>query len=90
MTGRALKVYGWTNWRNECPRAPNGGRQTREICAAPSKAAAERALGERIPQGFGGITGNDEEIAQAMSEPGVVFWRPLDHFGRGKPWTRVK
>ena len=37
---------------------------------------------------YGGETGNPTEITQAMSEPGVVFWRPLDD--RSGRWRRAE
>ena len=86
---RPLKVYGWRGWRSACPPAPNGGRQTREIVAAPSIAAALRAAGDAGPSREEICsTGNAEEIATAMQEPGIVFWIPLD---ARKPhsWVRV-
>lgn len=78
---KQLKVYAWQGWRNECPPAANGNHQTREICAAPSAAAAARAAGVKSPARLGsnfGLTGNVHEIETAMKEPGVVFWSPLD------------
>jgi len=76
-----LKVYGWQGHRSECPPAANGGQQTREIVAAPSKAAAARAAGKKDPRSLFNFdeTGNQHEIEIAMAEPGTVFWRPLDH-----------
>jgi hypothetical protein len=87
---RKLKVYGWTGYRLECPPAPNGNHQTREVVAAASMAAAARAAGERSPRQMDMCeSGNDEDIAQAMSKPGVVFWRPLNKRD-GSPWTEAK
>lgn len=71
-----MKVFSWIGHRNEAgPRL-----QTHEIVAAPSKAAAARAAGERDPRRLFnlGETGNAADIAIATAEPGVVFWRPLD------------
>lgn len=87
--GRKLKIYGWQGMRRECPAAPNGSRQTREICAAPSMAAVARIMGEKSPRALFnlGETGNGMEIAQAMSEPGVVFWKPLNDY-YGTFWAR--
>ena len=89
MARLKLKVWSWQGWRQECPPARNGGKQTSEVVAAKSMAAAARAAGVKRPaQLFNlGRTGNDEQIAAAMAEPGVVFWRPLDgreKFIRGK------
>lgn len=77
---KKLHVYGWQGWRTECPAAPNGGRQTREVCAAHSKAEAARVAGKKwAHQLFNfGETGNEQDIAAAMAQPGVVLWRPLD------------
>lgn len=79
MTKRKLKVYGWRGYRSECPPAANGNKQTREICAAPTKTAALRAAGTRPSAGdFTGETGNEKEIALAIANPGVVLWAPID------------
>ena len=86
-----LKVYRWTGARRECPRAPNGSRQTRELCAAHSKAELARIVGVKSshsPELWNlSETGNDGDIAIAMAEPGVVFWRPLD-FRRERIYVR--
>jgi hypothetical protein len=78
MSPGKLRVYGWRGWRPECPAAPNGSRQTRDIVAAHSRAEAARIAGEKGPWALDCLeeTGNTEEIAQALSEPGVIFWRP--------------
>jgi hypothetical protein len=39
-----LKVYGYRGWRDECPPAPNGSKQTREIVAAKMLAWAVHLL----------------------------------------------
>jgi hypothetical protein len=72
-----MKVYAWVGHRTEAG-APH--YQTHEIVAAPSKAAAARAAGERDPRRLFnlGETGNAADIAVATREPGVVFWRPID------------
>lgn len=89
MGSRRLKVYGWTGHRFECPPAPNGSHQTREIVAASSVAEVMRLSGRRRSGLFNICeTGNDEEIATAMAEPGVVFWRGINDW-RG-PWTRTE
>ena len=75
---RKLTVYGWTGWRNEYQPAPNGNRQTREICAATSKAEIIRFIGPSYKISEIISTGNAKEIELAMRFPGVVFWRPLD------------
>lgn len=75
-----LKVYGWQGWRNECPAAPNGGRQTREICAAKSGAEVARIMGVSSPARLFNFceTGNSREIEIALRSPGTVFWRPIN------------
>jgi hypothetical protein len=72
-----LRVYGWRGSRSECPPAVNGSHQTREICAAPSRAAALRAAGDHRPA-VSEIctTGNPFELIVARANPGVVLWRP--------------
>jgi hypothetical protein len=82
-----LKVYGWQGCRQKAP----GSKQTYEIVAAPSKAAAARAAGYVAPRQMFNLceTGNDDDVAQALSEPGVVFWRPLDQIPRERKWVRV-
>lgn len=71
-----MKVYGWRGHR---------GKQTREIVAARSAAEVRRITGmSRGDWEFSGCeTGNDEEIALAMTKPGIVFWRELD----GTDWV---
>lgn len=78
-----LKVYGW-----EGMRAPLSRNQTREIVAARSKAEVARIVGEKYPSNLFNLaeTGNEGEIQKAMSEPGTVFWRPLD--GERDEWYR--
>jgi len=91
---RPLKVFAWQGLRRECPPGPNGGRFTREIVAATSKADAARKAGafsrsgRPAPNSLFNLseTGNDLEIARAMSEPGVIFWCPLDE--RPREWRR--
>jgi hypothetical protein len=92
---KRLFVYRWRGFRNECPPSPNGSKQTREIVAVTSVAAAHRAFnasGVRCSisdvREYGSETGNAEELEVALAEPGVVFWRPLDHRGEGG-WTRT-
>lgn len=92
---RPLKVYGWQGDRRECPPQRNGGHQTREICAARSQAAVARIAGERGPWALFNLTetGNAIEIAQAMSRPGVIFWRSIDDTAitvKPPTWTAVE
>ena len=73
---RKLKVYGWTGRRHEA-NAPH--HQTREIMAATSIAEIVRLLGCRRSDLFNVCeTGNAIEIATAMTEPGINFWKELD------------
>lgn len=94
MTTPKLKVYGWTNpHRAECPPAPNGSRETREVVAATSKAEARR-LGSKIPLSEINQAGALTEINLAMASPGVVFWRPATRHGSrmvraGDPWPEA-
>lgn len=81
---RKLKVYGWTG-----TKATPGSRQrqSRNIIAAHSVAELLRLTG--IPRSqyswSGGETGNAEELAAALAQPGVMLWRPLDD--RDAPWA---
>ena len=70
-----LKIYGWQSQRSS--------DQTREIVAAPSRAAAARLAGYQRPdQMFNlGETGNSQEIEIATSKPGIVFWTSLNVSG---------
>lgn len=80
---RPLKVYGWQDRRLE---AEGWHKQTREIVAARSQAEAARLAGYTRPgQMFNlGETRNEQEIATATAQPGVVFWRGLDAYT--EPW----
>lgn len=83
-----LKVYGITAFIN-APLTPEmlGSaphvRQAHAVVAAPSKKAAAEAFEVSMYElnRSGGETGNDEDIAVALSEPGTVFYRPMN--GRG-------
>jgi hypothetical protein len=87
MMAKKLKVYGWIGMRRECP---GHHHQTHEICAAPSMAAVARVMGVKSPRQLFNLseTGNKEDIAKALSEPYVVFWRPLDQLPRDRCWSR--
>ncbi len=87
---RKLKVYGWIGMRWECPPAPNGSRQTHEVCAAPSMAAVARIAGVKYPRELFNLseTGNEEAVAKALSEPYVIFWHPLDEHAKDRSWRR--
>ncbi|MBW2672481.1 MAG: hypothetical protein JRD89_03575 [Deltaproteobacteria bacterium] len=84
----AARVFSWQGWRLEA----RGHHQTREIVAAKSKAAAARAVGETDARRLFnlGETYNAEELKQALSEPGVGFWRPLDQHPSDRVWTRAE
>jgi len=78
-----LRVYGWQGYRHDCPPAPNGGHQTREICAARSMVAVARIAGEKGPWALFNLheTANAWECGLAMASPGVILWAPLNaHF----------
>ncbi len=77
---RPLKVFSWQSFRAECPPAPNGNLQTREIIAARSKAEAVRIAGKKYPYELFnlGETGNHLELELALSKPGIIFWTPID------------
>jgi hypothetical protein len=81
---RALKVYGVSNFRRECPSAPNGSHQTRDIVAARSMAEAARLcdVSASHMRNYGGETGNAEEIAICTAVPGIVFWSPSGEYPR--------
>jgi hypothetical protein len=81
---RALKVYGWVGYHRD---APGGNHQTREITAAPSKAAVARLLGTSVSalQNLS-ETGSTEEVAAAHAAPGVVLWQGL-HVPPGTPFV---
>lgn len=87
-----LKVYGWRGHRAECPTAPNGSHQTREIMAANSVAEVLRATGmsRNTWNNDGGETGNPMEIAVAMANPGNVYWKPYNDHASTGTWTGPK
>jgi hypothetical protein len=57
-----------------------GVHQRRVVVAAPSRAAAARALGctSAYLAAWGCPTGNDQEIALAEAQPGTVFIHVAD------------
>lgn len=78
-TNRPYKVWGthhsgkaW-NFSNTIPEFNN--RQPRAIVAARTQKAAAEALGMSAShlRNYGSDTGNEIEIAQAMTKPGTVF-----------------
>jgi hypothetical protein len=58
--------------------------------AARSKAEVARAFGVNTPSQLFNLsdTGNAEEITQAMTAPGVIFYRPLDQIPSQRVWSR--
>jgi len=86
-----LRVYGWQGRRSELAVARG---QTREIVAATSQkaavdAAASSGIHARTVRDLFRLseTGNEREIAQAMTEPGIVFYRPFDRYNA--PFVRA-
>lgn len=86
MAGK-LKVVGWQGFRSEAPAS----RCTREICAVASIAELCRRTKKRRSQFFNITeTGNAREIAQAMKEPGVIFWKGINELDRdAEVWRRA-
>ena len=76
---RTQKVYGWRGFR---------GHQTREIMAATSAAEVMRRTGlsRATWEWSGGETRNPEEVQQASTKPGTVFWHPLDEHFHDREW----
>ncbi len=74
---RKLKVYGWNH--NGRHRVIVAATSWEKAVAAVPHTRAEYA---RI---YGAVTGNDKEIAQAMSQPGVAFYKK-NQFS-DDPWT---
>ena len=85
MTDRQIRVYAWQDLHE--------GGQTRDIVAAHSVAEVLRLAG--IPRSTyawsGDVTDNDEEVAVAMAEPGVVFSTDLQASFKPGPneWRRL-
>lgn len=79
-----MKVYGWRGFK-----AGMKNQQARFIVAAPSVAAVLRLTGmtRYTFNNDGCETGNVGEVAQALSEPGVIFYRGLDEW-LDEPWAR--
>lgn len=76
-TGTPLPVFCWDAQR---PEAPGPHHQTRELVAAPSKAAAARAAGVSSPAKLHNLYRTPQPVEQALarSKPGVVFWQPIN------------
>jgi hypothetical protein len=71
---KSLPVWGTTLMRPKCPAATSQG-QVRAIVAARSRAAAAKLfqVSDSYLKNYGCETGNDIEIATALSKPGIVF-----------------
>jgi hypothetical protein len=80
-----LRVYGWEGFRTG---ARNG---TREIVAARSQAEAARRAGVGAPRNLFNLceTGNRDEIAEALAQPGTVLWKPIGESWHPEfPWRK--
>jgi hypothetical protein len=77
-----MKVYGWRGFKTGMPMG-----QARFIVAAGSVSEVLRITGMTRYQfnQDGSETGNAGETAQAMTAPGVVFYRGLNDW-RDEPW----
>jgi hypothetical protein len=76
-----MKVWGLVVFRPKHPLADTHA-QVRAVVAAPSRAEAARLLGVTYGhmRDYGCPTGNEKEIAAAMSRPGIVFISRLQSF----------
>jgi hypothetical protein len=89
---KPLKVYGWQSFQRACVPASNGSKQTRQICAASSKAEAARIAGVKSVRTLFNLTetGNAGECRAAMLQPRTVLWQPIDARQRHKDiWFTV-
>lgn len=92
---KELRVYGTTGNRAK-PLAHNKyNHQSREIVAVTTYTAAFRCflasglnLSMKEMRTYGGWTGNEESVRQAMSKPGTVFFQHIDAH-RGSEWTEA-
>ena len=76
---KKLRVYSWQSFRREANIEGNHHGQTREIVAATSKAEAARIARSTVGRLFNlGETGNSSELEAALTDPGVVYWKPLN------------
>lgn len=96
-TPKPLRVYGWIGFRHVAnDLLPNPGKtnrpQTREIIAAKNVSEVLKATGmsRYAFNQCGAETGNAEELQQARSKPGVIFWRPLDSLREDIPWQEAE
>ena len=94
---RELKVYGWNGFKTG--HGLGFHNQTREIVAAKTKTEAATLGGFTTRGGKLSLrtfnewaceTGNAEEVKQAMSKPGGVFWHPLDERECDRKWRSSK
>lgn len=81
-----MKVYGTVLSATPSDRAKTGvamGRQVRAVIAAPTQKVAAEAFGLSLYafRQYAGETGNQQELAVALSKPGAVFIRGLDAYG---------
>jgi hypothetical protein len=84
MGRRPLHVFAWQHHRA-------GVGQTREVMAAPSKAAVARALGLRRPTQVFNLceTRNAQEIAVAHAHAGKILSRGI-YARADAPWTVIE
>lgn len=82
---RKLKVWGWVGIN---PNPTNGHRQVREVVATTTKRQAIEASGLSAYtfNQYAGETGNTTERVTALSDPGAVFYRPLNDYDA--EWTK--
>lgn len=79
---KPLTVYGWTGYTRD-------NVQVREILAARSVTEALRISGRSRAdwKHSGTVTGNEDEIAIALAEPGVIFYT-ADRFTNPRKWQK--
>lgn len=88
---RELKIFSWTGHRREAAMPRNVHGQTSEIIAAMTKAEALRMSG--IPRSLFERTlhetADPDEVAQAKTAPGTVFWQPANIPARTGEWFTI-
>ena len=69
-----MKVYGMI--------VQGPGRQYRAIVAVKTQKQAAEAFRVKLHhfRDYASATGNEHEVAVAMSKPGAVFWRPAHNY----------
>lgn len=84
-----MKVYGTTLIAKES--WPTESRQPRVVVAASSKTAAARILRMSLYEfnQYGSQTGNEHEIAAAMSKPGTPFVQKCENGPDMRVYTEV-